>query len=145
MLVCLVWQFYAHLYTDTIQITRYNKHYNKTILDSETEEILILWNILGIIRLPQWLGGKEPASQCRRCGFNPWDGKSPWRRKWQLTQVYLFGKSHGQRSLVGYSYNSYFFSEMFFSKNLYYFFRYLIEFTSKVLYIRYFCAKNLNY
>ena len=27
----------------------------------------------------------------------------PWRRKWQVTPVLLPGKSHGQRSLVGYS------------------------------------------
>ena len=27
----------------------------------------------------------------------------PWRRKWQPTPVLLPGKSHGQRSLVGYS------------------------------------------
>ena len=26
-----------------------------------------------------------------------------WRRKWQPTPVYLPGKSHGQRSLAGYS------------------------------------------
>ena len=26
-----------------------------------------------------------------------------WRRKWQLTPVFLPGESHGQRSLVGYS------------------------------------------
>ena len=30
-------------------------------------------------------------------------GKIPWRRKWQLTPVFLLGKSHGQRSLAGYS------------------------------------------
>ena len=29
--------------------------------------------------------------------------KIPWRRKWQPTPVFLRGKSHGQRSLVGYS------------------------------------------
>ena len=29
--------------------------------------------------------------------------EDPWRRKWQPTQVFLMGKSHGQRSLVGYS------------------------------------------
>ena len=28
---------------------------------------------------------------------------SPWRRKWQPTAVFLPGKSHGQRNLVGYS------------------------------------------
>ena len=27
----------------------------------------------------------------------------PWGRKWQLTPVFLPGKSHGQKSLVGYS------------------------------------------
>ena len=29
--------------------------------------------------------------------------EDPWRRKWQPTPVCLAGKSHGQRSLVGYS------------------------------------------
>ena len=28
---------------------------------------------------------------------------NPWNRKWQLTPVFLPGKSHGQRSLAGYS------------------------------------------
>ena len=32
-----------------------------------------------------------------------WVGKIPWRRKWQPTPVFLPGKPHGQRSLVGYS------------------------------------------
>ena len=30
-------------------------------------------------------------------------GRSPWSRKWQPTPVLLPGKSHGQRSLAGYS------------------------------------------
>ena len=30
-------------------------------------------------------------------------GSTPWRRKWQPTPVFLPGKSHGQRSLAGYS------------------------------------------
>ena len=34
---------------------------------------------------------------------NPWVGKIPWRRKWQPTPVFLPGKSHGWRRLVGYS------------------------------------------
>ena len=38
-----------------------------------------------------------------RLRFNPWVGKVPWRRKWQPTLVFLPGKSHEQRSLVGYS------------------------------------------
>ena len=36
-------------------------------------------------------------------GFNPWVGKILWRRKWQPTPGLLPGKSHGWRSLVGYS------------------------------------------
>ena len=47
--------------------------------------------------------GKESSCQCRRFSFNPWVKKIPWRRKWQLTPVFLPGKSHGLRSLVGYS------------------------------------------
>ena len=54
--------------------------------------------------LSRWLSGKESSCQCRRqrrCGFDPWVRKTPWRRKWQPTPVSLPGKSHGQRSLVG--------------------------------------------
>ena len=49
------------------------------------------------------VSGKESACRCRRRGLDPWAGKIPWRRKWQPTLVFLPGKSHGQRSLVGYS------------------------------------------
>ena len=31
--------------------------------------------------------------QCRRPGFDPWVGKIPWRRPWQLTLVFLPGDS----------------------------------------------------
>ena len=58
------------------------------------------WFIWG---LPWWLSGKEPACQCRRLRFDPWDGRIPWKREWQPTPVFLPGKSHGQRSLAGYS------------------------------------------
>ena len=33
----------------------------------------------------------------------PWVGKIPWGRKWQPTPVLLPGKSHGRRTLVGYT------------------------------------------
>ena len=65
---------------------------------------------------PGGASGKEPTYQyrrCKRCRFNPWVGKIPWRRAWQPPPVFLSGghgnplqysgKSHGQRSLVGYS------------------------------------------
>ena len=47
-------------------------------------------------------GKKKFACQCWRHGFNPRFWKIPWRRTWQPTPVFLPGKSHGQRSLVGY-------------------------------------------
>ena len=36
-------------------------------------------------------------------GSIPGSGRSPWRRKWQPTPVFLPGESHGRRRLVGYS------------------------------------------
>ena len=55
--------------------------------------------------LPRWLNGKE--STCNGgdtgdVGFSLWVGNISWRKKWQATPVFLPGKSHGQRSLVGY-------------------------------------------
>ena len=47
--------------------------------------------------------GKRIHLQCRRCRFDPWVRKIPWRRAWQLTPVFLPGESHGQRSPVGHS------------------------------------------
>ena len=55
------------------------------------------------MEIPKWLSDKEFTCQCKRCGFNPWVRKIPWRRKRQPTPVFLLGESHGQRSLVGYS------------------------------------------
>ena len=52
---------------------------------------------------PRQFSGKESTCQCRKCRFNPWVEKSPWRRKWQPTPVSLPGESHGLRRLVGYS------------------------------------------
>ena len=41
---------------------------------------------------PGGTSGKEPACQCRwhkRCRFDPWVGKTPWRRAWWPTPVFL--------------------------------------------------------
>ena len=47
-------------------------------------------------RLPMQVDVKRPR-------FDPWVGKMPWRRTWQPIPVFLPGKFHAQRSLVGYS------------------------------------------
>ena len=55
---------------------------------------------------PGGASDKESTCPCRtrkKHRFNLWVAKIPWRRKWQPTQVFLPGKSHGQWSLAGYS------------------------------------------
>ena len=56
---------------------------------------------------PSCSSGKESAWKCRRhrrLGFDPWVGKIPRVGSGNLpTPVFLPGKSHGQRNLVGYS------------------------------------------
>ena len=50
---------------------------------------------------PGGSGGKESACSAGDQGSIPGLGRFPWRRKWQPTPVFLPGKSHGWRSLVG--------------------------------------------
>ena len=55
---------------------------------------------------PGGTSGKKPTCQhflSKKCGFDGWVGKIPWRREWLPTPVFLPGESHGQRSLAGYS------------------------------------------
>ena len=64
----------------------------------------MLWYLVDLVTtlhhgLPKRLSGKEPVCQRRRCGFNLWFRKTSWRWKWQPTQVFLPGKSHGRRSI----------------------------------------------
>ena len=57
------------------------------------------------LAFPGVTSGKEPACQYRghkRCGFDPWVGKIPWRRAQQTNTVFLSGESHAQRRLDGY-------------------------------------------
>ena len=72
--------------------------------------ILLLWktvvHFFFFMGFPDGTSGKESACQCRRHKrheFNRWVRRISWSRKWQLTLVFLPGKSHGQKSLAGYS------------------------------------------
>ena len=51
--------------------------------------------------IPSSSDSKSVCLQCGRPRFNTWVGKIHWRRKWQPIPVFLPGKSHGQRRLVG--------------------------------------------
>ena len=62
--------------------------------------ILLTYSNKRVSQVVQW---ERFCLQCRRHKFDPWVGKIPWSRKWQLTSVFLPGKFHGERSLAGYS------------------------------------------
>ena len=47
-----------------------------------------------------WHRWKRIYLFCRRCGYNPWVGKTAWRKKRQPTPMFLPGEFHRQRSLV---------------------------------------------
>ena len=55
--------------------------------------------ILGLTLVAQMV---RNCLQCGRPGFDLWVGKTPWRKAWQPTPVFLSGESHGQRSLGGF-------------------------------------------
>ena len=72
--------------------------YSKNLPVSALQNVVFYW-IKGFL---WWVSGKASACWCKRHSFDPGSGRIPWRRKWQLTPVFLPGKSHGQRSLAGY-------------------------------------------
>ena len=54
-------------------------------------------------QVAQWYRVYLKYRRGRGCKFDPWVEEIPWGRKWQPTPVCMPGKSHGQRSLMGYS------------------------------------------
>ena len=85
--------------------------------DLDSQDFLLLWVTVGAVwslwcclnwgclsQLPWGLSCKESICQCRRHrGLIPGSGRLPWKSKWQPTSLFLPGKSHEQRSLMGYS------------------------------------------
>ena len=65
-------------------------------LSSWPQKLQLLWG-------SPMLVAQKLSLQCGRPRFAPWVGKILWRRKLQPTPVLLPGKSHRQRSVVGYS------------------------------------------
>ena len=67
---------------------------------------LIAMDLYTHMGFPSGASGKEPIHEYRRwkrCGFDPWVRKIPWRRAWQPTPVFLPGESNRQRSPADYS------------------------------------------
>ena len=91
------------LWTDFVRgiLLRSSWNSHRFLVPKENRDLsALIWGFPGSV------SGKEPACQCKRhkrCGFEPWIRKIPWRRAWQPTPVFLLGELPGQRSLVGYS------------------------------------------
>ena len=58
---------------------------------------------LHFLYFPGGSGGKASVYNAGDLGSISGSGRFPWRRKWQSTPILSPGRSHGQRSLVGYS------------------------------------------
>ena len=86
--------------------TSINKYCSSNSLPLAANDDIAEYILIGMnFHIRDFLTGSEGKSICLQCGrpgFDPWIGKIPWRRKWQPTQVFLPGKSHGPRSLAGY-------------------------------------------
>ena len=76
-----------------------------TFNDTSGGDLILPWgSFLLFVSLLRGFPGEEFAYQFSRLksrGLDPWVRKILWRRKWQNTSVFLPGKSHEQRSLVG--------------------------------------------
>ena len=59
-------------------------------------------NTYSLVRFPDGSDGKD-CVQCRKPELDAQVGRIPWRRERQPTPVFLPGKFHEQRGLVGYS------------------------------------------
>ena len=83
------------------------KHCCLLLFVIELQFTFLAWLSTYSLGFPDDTSGKKKKihlpMQGERDGFPPWVRKIPWRREWQPTPVFLPGKSHGLRSLAGYS------------------------------------------
>ena len=59
-------------------------------------------NLISMARASPVAQWSRTRCQYRKRGLNPWVRKIPWKRQRPPTPVFLPGKSHGQRSALGY-------------------------------------------
>ena len=88
----LVWYSEQH-----ISVINYYRIRNFIELNGVKSQI-IYWLIVIKLGFPWWFSGKELTCQWRRCRFDLLIKKSPLRRKWQSTELFLPGESYGQRN-----------------------------------------------
>ena len=68
-----------------------------------SHKIIAFFSLTFIMKFPGGSAVQNPPTNARDTGSILGSGRSPWKRKWQPSPVFLLGKSHGWRSLVGYS------------------------------------------
>ena len=72
--------------------------------ETDQDRIFTWWELAQVVKnQPADAGSPDSIPRSWRCCFNPWVSKIIWRRKWKPTAVFLPGKFHRQKSLVGYS------------------------------------------
>ena len=79
-----------------VEMLRYLEKVNNYMEKQASEKMRQLLTLLGV-------GWENECIRQKRCRFDSWIGKMPWKRAWQPTPVFLPGESHGQRSLANYS------------------------------------------
>ena len=62
---------------------------------------LFLQSLSQLLGFPGGLVVRSLPANARNVAFDPWIRKILWKGKWQPTPVFLLGKSHGQRTLMG--------------------------------------------
>ena len=70
-------------------------HYHHYLILEQCYHLQMMNTFADIEGFPGSTSGKESACQFirhKRCEFDPWFWKIPWRRKWQPTPVFLPGE-----------------------------------------------------
>ena len=96
--------FITHIFIDSGFASILYTFFFLFIFPSFSHTLPYFWAQLFILCFPVGTRGKESTCQYRRHKrheFDPWVERTPWRKKWQPTLVFLPGEFHGQRSLVG--------------------------------------------
>ena len=89
---------FIHLQSHTLAQVQYHQSLQRWVAKGQGS---VCEGKMYLLARPWWLSRYRICLQCRRPGFDPFVGKSPWRRAWQPTPLFLPGEFHGHWSLTG--------------------------------------------
>ena len=90
----------------SLPVSPFLRQQNEEVGDNITYLFNLFWwlnKVIGVGSFPGGLVVKNSPTNVGDAGWIPGSGRLTWRRKWQPSLVLFPGKSHGQRSQVGYS------------------------------------------